>query len=38
MPQILQPYKNFEKLGVLLYAGNHSGINNKEIDLQRLIY
>jgi len=32
------PYKDFEKLGVLLYAGNHSGLNKKEIDLQRLIY
>lgn len=31
------PYKDFEKLGILLYAGNHLG-NNKVIDLQRLIY
>jgi hypothetical protein len=33
----LPPYKNFEKLGIVLYAGNHVGIG-KNIILQRLIY
>jgi hypothetical protein len=31
------PYKNFEKLGLALYAGNHIGLG-KKFTLQRLIY
>ena len=33
----LPPYNNFEKLGIVLYAGNHSK-SDKNILLQRLIY
>jgi len=33
----LPPYKNFEKLGIVLYAGNHIGFG-KNITLHRLIY
>lgn len=33
----LPPYKNFEKLGLVLYAGNHVGFG-KDITLHRLIY
>lgn len=33
----MPPYKNFEKLGILLYAGNHVGFN-KNVILHRLLY
>lgn len=33
----LPPYKNFEKLGLVLYVGNHVGLG-KDITLHRLIY
>ena len=31
------PYNNFEKLGIVLYGGNHSHLR-KNITLKRLIY